>query len=693
MNSLLVQSLITFFVITSFFFSINLPFTLCADHFQYANCSQAIKCGNIPNISYPFWGVNRADYCGQPSCEVECQDNIPVINISDVKYRILEMSSSSTNRMVKVARDDYWETLCPPSYINDSIIDPWLYDDFNSRNLSLYYDCNPAAFETYTGLDYSSNSQVCSNKVTVSFTTKNLNSAIDVVSAGVCKDMVNLTVFETAFIALEKNSTKIQDAIKGGFELGLGIDTGPCDSCEASGGKCGVSHGEFMCFCQDQPVSTNCSSSSVSPSSLSPGPVAGSPSSLSPGLVADSPSSRSPGPIAGSPSSLSPGPIAGSPSSHSPGLVAGISAGVAGTILVVVSIMYKSRKRMGLYKNFTRDEFDIEEFIRNNGSLTPQRYTYSKVKKMTNAFKDKIGKGGYGTVYKGVQPDGLVVAVKVLSESKGNGEEFINEVASIGRTSHVNIVTLLGFCYERDKRALIYEYMPNGSLDNFIHKQGSDVNANCRLEWKTLSEIAVGIARGLEYLHRGCNTRILHFDIKPQNILLDKDFCPKVSDFGLAKLCKTKESIVSMMGMRGTAGYIAPEVFSRNFGGVSHKSDVYSYGMLVLEMVGARKNVDSGVSHTSEMFPHYIYKDLELENDGSILGDLSEEENKIVRKMILMSLWCIQTSPSDRPSMSKVVEMLEGPLHSLPIPPKPYLFHTARFAEESATTSQPSETG
>ncbi|XP_062029835.1 PR5-like receptor kinase [Rosa rugosa] len=311
---------------------------------------------------------------------------------------------------------------------------------------------------------------------------------------------------------------------------------------------------------------------------------------------------------------------------------------------------------------------------------------------MTNAFRDEIGKGGYGTVYKGVLPDGLVVAVKMLSESKGNGEEFINEVASIGRTSHVNIVTLLGFCYERDKRALIYEYMPNGSLDNFIHKQGS-VNANCRLEWKTLSEIAVGIARGLEYLHRGCNTRILHFDIKPQNILLDKDFCPKVSDFGLAKLCKTKDSIVSMMGMRGTAGYIAPEVFSRNFGAVSHKSDVYSYGMLVLEMVGARKNLNSGVSHTSEMFPHYIYKDLELEKDDIILGDISEEENKIARKLILISLGCIQTSPSDRPSMSKVVEMLEGPLHSLPIPPKPYLFSPARFAEESVTTSQPSETG
>ncbi|PRQ53417.1 putative glycerophosphodiester phosphodiesterase, protein kinase RLK-Pelle-LRK10L-2 family [Rosa chinensis] len=243
--------------------------------------------------------------------------------------------------------------------------------------------------------------------------------------------------------------------------------------------------GDFMCFCQDQPyAATTCGSRKTGTSSPSPGFV---------------------------------------------------TAGVAGTVVVVFCLTCLSRKRMIFCNKFSRNEFDIEEFIRNNGSLTPQRYSYSKVKKMTNAFRDEIGKGGYGTVYKGVLPDGLVVAVKMLRASKGNGEEFINEVASIGRTSHVNIVTLLGFCYERDKRALIYEYMPNGSLDNFIHKQGS-VNANCRLEWKTLSEIAVGIARGLEYLHRGCNTRILHFDIKPQNILLDKDFCPKVSDFGLAKL-------------------------------------------------------------------------------------------------------------------------------------------------------------
>ncbi|KAI5339297.1 hypothetical protein L3X38_018569 [Prunus dulcis] len=266
---------------------------------------------------------------------------------------------------------------------------------------------------------------------------------------------------------------------------------------------------------------------------------------------------------------------------------------------------------MAFLKRDKRDEFDVETFIRNYGSLTPKQYTYANVKKMTDSFRDKIGKGGYGTVYKGRLPDGLLVVVKVLSMSKDNGgEHFINEVASIGRTSHVNIVTLSGFCYEGDKRALIYEYMPNGSLDNFIHKHRSGM-ANFPLEWKTLSEIAV------------------------------------VADFGLAKPCKTKDSIVSMMGTRGTAGYIAPEVFSRNFGGVSHKSDVYSCGMLVLEMVGARKNLDSGVSHTSEMFPHYVYKDLDLEKDENAFGAIYEEEKVIARKMqLLQYFWCLSNRES-----------------------------------------------
>ncbi|KAJ4974077.1 hypothetical protein NE237_007251 [Protea cynaroides] len=323
---------------------------------------------------------------------------------------------------------------------------------------------------------------------------------------------------------------------------------------------------------------------------------------------------------------------------------------------------------MLFWRRSTRNTQNVEAFMRNNGSLAPKRYSYHDIKKMTNAFKDKVGQGGYGGVFKGRLPDGRLVAVKVLNESKGNGEEFINEVASITRTSHVNVVNLLGFCFDGSKRALLYEFMSNGSLEKFIYKKCP------HLGWERLYQVAIGIAKGLEYLHRGCNTRILHFDIKPHNILLDEDFCPKISDFGLAKLCPKKVSIISMVDARGTNGYIAPEIFSRSIGGVSHKSDVYSYGMMLLEMVGGRKNLDVGVDHTSEIyFPYWIYNHI---GEGEHLQlDMveREEEEEIARKMVLVGLWCIQLDPTNRPSMNRVVDMLEGNLESLPIPPKPFL--------------------
>ncbi|KAL2241404.1 UNVERIFIED_CONTAM: PR5-like receptor kinase [Sesamum indicum] len=352
-------------------------------------------------------------------------------------------------------------------------------------------------------------------------------------------------------------------------------------------------------------------------------------------------------------------------------VIIGVSLGIAGLVISSIIIFY-IRKQFKLQEADQKSKQNIDKFLLSHGSLAPKRYNYREIKKITNSFAEKLGKGGYGIVYKGKLPNGQLVAVKVLTETDNNTEEFINEVASISRTSHVNIVNLLGFCYDRKKRVLVYEYMPNKSLDKFICKSGS-IDPGCQLDWETLYGIAVGIARGLEYLHRGCNTRIVHFDIKPQNILLDEEFCPKISDFGLAKLFKKKQSIISMLGARGTVGYIAPEVFSRNFGAVSHKSDVYSYGMMLLEMAGAR-NFDKieAIQSSEDYFPDKIYEHVALKNEK--LDDLmTEEQEETARKMLLVGLWCIQTAPSDRPAMTKVVEMLEGSLESIKIPPKPFL--------------------
>ena len=329
----------------------------------------------------------------------------------------------------------------------------------------------------------------------------------------------------------------------------------------------------------------------------------------------------------------------------------------------------------------------IENFLKQHGHLSAKRYSYLEVKKMTNSFKNKLGQGGYGSVYKGRLQNGSLVAVKILSKLKGDGDEFINEVASISMTSHVNIVSLLGFCLEGSKRVLIYEYMPNGSLEKFIYEEKDPLKHKLTLNCRTMYNIVIGVARGLEYLHKGCNTKILHFDIKPHNILLDELFCPKISDFGLAKICPREKSIVSMMVARGTVGYIAPELFCRNFGGVSHKSDVYSYGMMVLEMLGARENNNSRVDFSSEnYFPHWIYSHLELNQELQLRCIKKQNDKEMVRKMTIVSLWCIQTDPSKRPAMSKVVEMMEGSISLLQVPPKPFLFSS------SAPESQSSET-
>jgi len=187
-------------------------------------------------------------------------------------------------------------------------------------------------------------------------------------------------------------------------------------------------------------------------------------------------------------------------------------------------------------------------------------------------------------------------------------------------------------------------------------------------------DIALGVARGIEYLHQGCDMQILHFDIKPHNILLDENFTPKVSDFGLAKLYPVNDSIVSLTAARGTLGYMAPELFYKNIGGVSYKADVYSFGMLLLEMAGRRKNINAFAEHSSQIyFPTWVYDQLQNGNDVEILEDATEEEKKMGKKMIFVALWCIQMKPNDRPSMNKVVQMLEGKVECLKMPSKPFL--------------------
>ncbi|XP_042034723.1 rust resistance kinase Lr10-like isoform X2 [Salvia splendens] len=308
-----------------------------------------------------------------------------------------------------------------------------------------------------------------------------------------------------------------------------------------------------------------------------------------------------------------------------------------------------------------------ESFLQSDNKLAPIRYSYSDIKKMTKNFEDKLGQGGFGSVYKGKLRSGHLVAVKLLGKSGANGQDFINEIATTGRIHHVNVVELVGYCAERSKRALIFDFMPNGSLDKhiFIREKTSP------MDWEMKFKIAVGVARGIKYLHHGCDIRILHFDIKPHNILLEDNFVPKISDFGLAKLCATNKEAVTLTAARGTIGYVAPELINRSIGRVSYKADVYSFGMLLMEMVSLNKHLTRNNDESSKYFPNWIYDHLSQGRDIDV-GNVDENDDRIiVRKMTIVALWCIQMSLDNRPSMNKVLDMLEGDVKHLQIPDYP----------------------
>ncbi|KAF4349486.1 rust resistance kinase Lr10 [Cannabis sativa] len=354
-------------------------------------------------------------------------------------------------------------------------------------------------------------------------------------------------------------------------------------------------------------------------------------------------------------------------------MTTGFTTGSFVIVLGFLATFYVYHKEKQKRENGLRLEKFLEDYI----AFKPSRYTYADVKNITKKFKDKLGEGAYGTVFKGKLSNDILVAVKILNISKGNGEEFINEVSTIGQIHHVNVVRLVGYCADGFRRALVYEFLPNDSLEKHLSTKQLIGNEKCSLSWEKLFDIALGIAKGIEYLHQGCDKRIVHFDIKPHNILLDHNFKPKISDFGLAKLCSKDQSIVSMTTARGTIGYIAPEVFSRNFGNVSDKSDVYSFGMLLLEIVGGRKNDNMNEIY----YPEWIFNLLEEGKDIRIYID-EGGDGKIAKKLAIVGLRCIQWHPLNRPNMKVVVQMLEGN-EELSIPSNPF---------SSSSSDHPSKT-
>ncbi|PIA58478.1 hypothetical protein AQUCO_00500427v1 [Aquilegia coerulea] len=351
-------------------------------------------------------------------------------------------------------------------------------------------------------------------------------------------------------------------------------------------------------------------------------------------------------------------------------------------LLLIAVCLYSRRKK----------EFEIvndgDEII----SVESLQFNFETVRAATENFSDanKLGEGGFGAVYKGKLSDGQEIAVKRLSRNSGQGvEEFKNEVLLVAKLQHRNLVRLLGFCLEGDEKLLIYEFLPNTSLDHFIF----DPVKRTYLDWERRYNIIGGIARGLLYLHEDSRHRIIHRDLKASNILLDAEMNPKISDFGMARLFVVDQTQGNTNRIVGTFGYMSPEYAMH--GQFSAKSDVFSFGVLVLEIITGQKNTSFYQSEAQDLISH-VWRHWEKGTALELIEPSLEDRysRTEVMRCIHIGLLCVQDEMGMRPTMASVVLMLNSYSATMPLPSTPAFFvstiresHQRTWENEAYTNS------
>ncbi|KMZ75266.1 putative Protein kinase [Zostera marina] len=366
-------------------------------------------------------------------------------------------------------------------------------------------------------------------------------------------------------------------------------------------------------------------------------------------------------------------------SNNNNGLIIGLVVGIAAVCALLTLGFFVWRQKK------LKNDNDDEELIRL--ATKANIFNFSELRIATDDFnpKNKLGEGGYGPVFKGILPDGKPIAVKQLSVTSQQGkQQFVAEIETISKIDHRNLVKLYGCCIEGTKRLLVYEFLENNSLDHVLFG-----NIRSVLDWPSRFAICIGIARGLAYLHEESSTRIVHRDVKSSNILLDSNFNPKISDFGLAKLYDDKKTHISTR-IAGTIGYLAPEYALR--GHLTEKADVFSFGVVALEILTGRLNTDPSLESDKIYLLEWAWnlydRKMALEIMDKKLTSYDEVE---VTRIIRLALLCTQTSPFLRPSMSKAVTMLNGEIEIDEVTSKPsYLTEwQVRDAELSSSSYDP----
>ncbi|XP_028776271.1 uncharacterized protein LOC114733027 [Neltuma alba] len=348
-------------------------------------------------------------------------------------------------------------------------------------------------------------------------------------------------------------------------------------------------------------------------------------------------------------------------------IVIAVASPVGAVILLCFSFYLSKNQIKKIRMAFLMQKY----FGSESNTLEPLQFSLATIEAATNKFSQEncLGQGGFGQVYKGILSNGQELAVKRLSKSSGQGvEEFKNEVLLIARLQHRNLVALLGFCIEGQEKILIYEYVPNKSLDYFLFgSQKIKV-----LNWEERCKIIGGVARGILYLHDYARVKIIHRDLKPSNILLDNEMNPKISDFGMARMVGIHEIEESTSNIVGTYGYMSPEYAM--FGQYSEKSDVFSFGVIVLEMISGRKITSS--QDQSHGLLNYAWNQWKEEKILDVLDSSLNEPESLneVDKCIQIGLLCVQENPEARPSMATVVSYLSNDSIQLPFPQEPAFF-------------------